>query len=137
MYRGRAAVNLAPRAEGKDWEQFTCCPHEDLREPGRVHVDPLGHVHICQGISLGNVFERPLKEICAAYDPDRHPITGPLLEGGPAELMRRAGLPHAERYGDACHLCYETRRALRARYPDILTPDQMYGCPIAASPHRP
>jgi hypothetical protein len=40
-----------------------------------------------------------LKEICEAYDPDSHPID----------------------------LCYETRRALRERFPEILGPDQMYG----------
>jgi hypothetical protein len=109
--------------------QFTECPHEDLREPGRVHVDPFGEIHICQGISLGNVLQSstPLREICETYDPDTHPITGPLLAGGPAELVRRFESPHDEAYADACHLCYETRRSLRERFPGILRPDQMYG----------
>ncbi len=127
MYRGRAAANLAHSAESHPWEGFTECPHEDLREPGRVHVDPLGNVHICQGISIGNMFRTPLTEICAAYDPDAHPITGPLLHGGPAKLVRRHGLLHAERYADACHLCDQARHALRGRFPEVLTPDQMYG----------
>jgi hypothetical protein len=127
MYRGRAAETLAPEARQQPWDQFTACPHEDLREPGRLHVDPFGHLHICQGISVGNLFQRPLKEICETYDPDSHPITGPLLAGGPAELVRRYGLPHQEGYADACHLCYESRRALRERFPEILVPDQMYG----------
>ena len=127
MYRGRAVEKLAARAGRRPWIDFATCPYEDLREPGRVHVDPLGYVHICQGISLGNLFQTPLEEICASYDPDRHPITGPLLEGGPAELVRRTGLPHAEGYADACHLCYEARRSLRGRFPEILAPDQMYG----------
>ena len=127
MYRGRAAEKLVGRTPWWPWGQFTECPYEDLREPGRVHVDPLGHVHICQGISLGNLFDKPLSEICETYDPDSHPITGPLLEGGPAELVRRYGLSHRESYADACHLCYETCRALRERFPEILMPDQMYG----------
>jgi hypothetical protein len=127
MYRGRAAETLAPEARQQPWDQFTACPHEDLREPGRLHVDPFGHLHICQGISVGNLFQRPLKEICETYDPDSHPITGPLLAGGPAELVRRYGLPHQEGYADACHLCYESRQALRERFPEILVPDQMYG----------
>jgi MoaA/NifB/PqqE/SkfB family radical SAM enzyme len=127
LYRGRAAEKLADRAAKHPWTEFTTCPFEDLREPGRMHVDPLGYVHICQGISLGNLFRTPLAEICASYDPDAHPVAGPLLEGGPAELARRAGLPHAEHYADACQLCYETRRALRKRHPEILTPDQVYG----------
>ena len=129
MYRGRAADKLAAKAVQRPWSQFTECPHEDLREPGRVHLDPFGNLHICQGISLGNVFRTPLSEICKAYDADRHPITGPLLEGGPAALVRLYELPHAESYADACHLCDQARRELRGRFPDILGPDQMYSVP--------
>jgi hypothetical protein len=109
------------------WTAFTACPHEDLREPGRVHVDPLGFVHVCQGITIGNVFETPLAEICRTYDTDAHPIVGPLLAGGPAGLARRHGIPCEEGYADACHLCYRVRSALRARFPGTLGPDQMYG----------
>jgi hypothetical protein len=127
MYRGRAAEKLVAQAIHQPWEQFAECPHEDLREPGRVHVDPFGNLHICQGISVGNLFETPLREICLAYQADAHPIVGPLLAGGPAELVRRYDLPHAARYADACHLCYEVRCALRGSFPNTLTPDQMYG----------
>jgi len=127
MYRGRAVETLVSQAASFPWEQFTECPYENLREPGRLHVDPLGNLHICQGISLGNVFQRPLGEVCEEYDPDLHPITGPLLEGGPVELVQSYELPHEEMYADACHLCYESRQKLRRRYPEILTPDQMYG----------
>lgn len=127
LYRGRAAEKLAGQAARRPWQQFTACPYEDLREPGRLHVDPFGNLHICQGISLGNLFAKPLGEICATHDPDVHPITGPLLAGGPAALIRRYGLPHEERYADACHVCYEARRILRRRFSDILGPDQMYG----------
>lgn len=129
MYRGRAAEKLVARATRHSWAQFTECPFEDLREPGRVHLDPFGNLHICQGISLGNVFRTPLSEICWTYDADSHPITGLLLEGGPTELVRRYGLPHEESYADACHLCYEARRTLRERFSEILMPDQMYGVP--------
>jgi MoaA/NifB/PqqE/SkfB family radical SAM enzyme len=127
VYRGRAAEKLLARAARQPWEQFTECPHEDLREPGRVHVDPFGNLHICQGISIGNLFRTPLSEICETVDPDSHAITGPLLAGGPAELVRRYDLPHEKKYADACHLCCEARRALRGRFPEILMPDQMYG----------
>jgi hypothetical protein len=92
-----------------------------------VHVDPLGNIHICQGIILGNLFSQPLSHICEAYDPDLHPVTGPLLHGGPAELVRRYGLAHQENYADACHLCYTSCQALRTRFPQALGPDQMYG----------
>jgi MoaA/NifB/PqqE/SkfB family radical SAM enzyme len=127
MYRGRAACKLAANAQLQAWEQFTECPHEDLREPGRAHLDPLGNLHICQGISLGNVFEAPLKEICQKYTAETHAICGALLEGGPVALVQEYNLPHAEAYADACHLCYEARLSLRQRFPEILKPDQMYG----------
>ena len=127
MYRGRAAEKVAPRAPKQGWERFTECSHEDLRDPDRVHIDPLGYVHICQGLSIGNLFQSPLRELCARYDPDSHPIVGPLLNGGPAQLVRQYGLSHAETYADACHLCYEARLALRGRSPESLSPDQMYG----------
>lgn len=126
MYRGRAAQNLAPQAVKKPWNTFTACPYEDLQQPGRVHVDPFGHLHICQGISIGNLFSQPLIEICENFTPESHPIVGPLLENGPCGLVETYHLPHEESYADACHLCDEARHQLRPRFPQILTPDQMY-----------
>jgi MoaA/NifB/PqqE/SkfB family radical SAM enzyme len=127
MYRGRAAANLASRASGQPWEGFDSCPHEDLHEPGRIHLDPLGNLHVCQGLVIGNLFEKPLKQICEEYDAAAHPICGPLLEGGPAGLVSEYNLPHASHYADACHLCYHARTMLRPRFPQYLNPDQMYG----------
>ena len=129
MYRGRAVEKLIERAARQPWESFAECPHEDLREPGRVHLDPFGYLHVCQGISIGNLFQTPLREICDKYDADTHPIIAPLLAGGPAELARKYTLPHAEGYADACHLCYQARVALRGRFLKELQPDQMYGVP--------
>jgi MoaA/NifB/PqqE/SkfB family radical SAM enzyme len=129
LYRGRAAEVLASRVEAKPWEQFTVCPWEDLRQPERIHVDAFGNLHICQGISIGNLLERSLKEIMRDYDADDHPIVGPLLAGGPAEIVRRYDLPHQDAYADHCHLCYKSRCILRERFADVLTPDQMYGTP--------
>lgn len=133
MYRGRAAEKLASHAPGRPWEGFDACPHEDLVEPGRVHLDPLGNLHICQGIVIGNLFEKPLKQICEEYDVDSHPICGLLHSGGPAALVTEYNLMHtsplgdASHYADACHLCYRARDNLRLRFPKILAPDQMYG----------
>jgi hypothetical protein len=127
MYRGRAAEVLVKHAVKKSWTEFTECPYEDLVEPGRIHLDPFGHLHICQGISIGNLFEKPLKEICAEYAPENHPVVGPLLSGGPAELVRQYDLPLKENFADACHLCYSARLALRERIPNLLIPDQVYG----------
>lgn len=127
MYRGRAARTLAARAEKHPWKGFSECSHEDLREPDRLHVDPEGNLHICQGVVIGNLFERPLKDICAQYDPDAHPICGPLLAGGPAALITEYSLPHEDGYADACHLCYEARCLLREQFPAHLAPDPIYG----------
>lgn len=127
MYRGRAANKLISKAPLNNWDVFNECPYEDLREPGRIHIDPLGNLHICQGITIGNLFKTPLTEICDTYNPGNHPITGPLLNGGPVELVNRYNVQHNEEYADACHLCYETRSKLRNQYPDVLNPDQMYG----------
>ncbi len=127
MYRGRAAEKLSCRANPSPWDGFTTCPYEDLRSPGRVHVDPYGHLHLCQGISLGNLFQTPLAVLCDNYDPEQHPIAEPLLSGGPAELVRRYDVPHEARYADACHLCDHARRTLRPSFAHLLTPDEMYG----------
>ncbi|MGW8369843.1 MAG: radical SAM protein [Gammaproteobacteria bacterium] len=53
LFRGRAAELLASKVPPTPWQQFTTCPWEDLRNPQRVHVDPFGHLHICQGIPSG------------------------------------------------------------------------------------
>ena len=127
MYRGRAAERLAPQATQQDWTSFRECPYEDLVDPGRLHLDPFGNLHICQGIVIGNLFQEPLQVILDAYQPRQHPIVGPLLSGGPAELVNRYQVEHQDQYADACHLCYEVRRALRARFTDFLGPDQVYG----------
>jgi hypothetical protein len=127
MYRGRAAARLAGRAEMHAWDSFTICPHEDLADPGRVHIDPFGYVHLCQGLVLGNLLGEPLPDLCAHYHPEGHPVVGPLLEGGPAGLVAHYKLDHAPAYADACHLCDHARRQLRPRFPQLLAPDGMYG----------
>jgi MoaA/NifB/PqqE/SkfB family radical SAM enzyme len=127
MYRGRAVQKLAPQAIGQSWETFTECPYEDLVEPGRLHLDPLGNLHLCQGIVIGNLFEEPLREILERYDPEGHPIAGPLLAEGPAGLITGYRLEHEDTYADACHLCYAARQQLRDKFPAILCPDQVYG----------
>ena len=129
MFRGRAAETLAPKAHRSPGTGFASCPHEDLEDPGRVHVDPFGFVHVCQGIAIGNLLEEPLNAICERYAPRAHPVVGPLLRGGPAELARSQKLPLGGGFADACHLCYATRRALRGRFPGVLAPDAMYGVP--------
>jgi len=127
MFRGRAAEKLAPGVEGQPWTTITACPYEDLAEPDRLHVDPFGYLHLCQGLVIGNMFVRPLQEILTHFDPRSHPIAGPLLEGGPRQLVETYALDHQAEYVDACHLCYTARQTLRRQFPALLGPDQMYG----------
>ena len=127
MFRGRAVEKLAPKSTSYPADLFTKCPHENLDNPGRVHIDPFGNLHICQGISIGNVYINSLSELCANFNPHTHEIIGPLLEGGPIELAKRYDIPVSDHFADACHLCYTTRSNLRNRFPNTLTPDQMYG----------
>jgi hypothetical protein len=126
-FRGRAVAKLTEGVPRRPWTEFTECPDEDFRDPGRVHIDSFGHVHTCQGLLMGNLWQQPLTEIVASYDPRTHPIIGPLLEGGPVALVERYDLPHEEAYIDACHLCYLARDALRSRFPKFLAPDTVYG----------
>jgi MoaA/NifB/PqqE/SkfB family radical SAM enzyme len=127
MFRGRAAKKLVRGMPRRPWSSFDRCFDEDLRDPKRVHIDPFGHVHMCNGISIGNFRERPLSRILRDYDPEADPICGPLLRGGPAELVRTYRVPHGPAYVDECHLCDDARRKLRERFPEILAPDQVYG----------
>jgi hypothetical protein len=127
MCRGRAAAKLSARVEPKSWERFDNCPHENLADPGRVHIDPLGYLHVCQGITIGNIFRNEFNQILGQFDPRSHPILTPLIKGGPYALVKEYDLEHQSTYADACHLCYESRVKLRAQYPKILGPDQMYG----------
>jgi hypothetical protein len=129
MFRGRAVEKLTKGLPRRPWEELTECPYETLQDPGRVHLDAYGHVHLCQGLSMGNMWETSLATLVQEYEPDSHPICGPLLEGGPAELARRYQVPHEETYVDECHFCYALRLALLDRFPQYLAPRQVYGLP--------
>ena len=128
-FRGRAVSRLTPGLPQRPWQELVTCPHEELVSPIRVHIDPLGYVHLCQGLVMGNLFRTPLREMLTAYVPQRHPVCGPLLSGGPAALARAYDLPHAGSYVDECHMCYEMRDHLRHRFAEHLAPAQMYGVP--------
>ncbi len=126
-FRGRAVEKLAADLPKKQWEEFTECPYEDLESPKRVHIDAYGNVHLCQGLTMGNAWETPLAEMVRRYDAGTHPICGPLVKGGPALLAEKYQVEHQDKYVDACHFCYLTRLVLLDRFPQYLTPRQIYG----------
>ncbi|WDP89578.1 MAG: 4Fe-4S cluster-binding domain-containing protein [Desulfobacter sp.] len=125
--RGRAVEKLVKDLPDRPWEGLTECKMENLRNPGRVHIDPFGNVLVCQGLSIGNYLDTSLAEVLNNYDPDNHPVCGPLLKGGPAALAEQYRLPHGGRYVDECHFCTELCTSLADRFPKYLTPRQTYG----------
>ncbi|MFX1487162.1 MAG: radical SAM protein [Promethearchaeota archaeon] len=127
MFRGRAVEKLIEGLPKRPWEEFTECPYEDLENPERVHLDPFGEVHICQGLSMGNMWKTPLSKIIETYDASSHPICGPLVRGGPARLAKEYDLKHDDEYVDACHFCYLIRKELLTSFPRYLAPRQVYG----------
>jgi len=127
MFRGRAVEKLVEGLPTRPWDELTECPYEDLRNPGRVHLDPFGQVHLCQGLTMGDMWETPLSKLLKNYDPDSHPICGPLLKGGPALLAKEYEVEHEDEYVDECHFCYLLRLALIDRFPQFLAPRQVYG----------
>jgi organic radical activating enzyme len=127
MFKGRAVEKLTEGLPRRPCEEFTTCPHEELEKPKRVHIDSYGHVHICQGLSMGNMWETPLSELVKNYDAKAHPICGPLIRGGPALLAKEYDVEHEDKYIDECHFCYLVRLALIERFPQYLAPRQVYG----------
>lgn len=127
VFRGRAVEKLIEGLPRRPWQEFTECPYEDLRNPGRVHLDAYGNIHLCQGLSMGNMWDAPLSKIVKQYDADSHPICRPLVNGGPALLAKEYKVPHEAGYVDACHMCYVVRRALIDRFPQYLAPRLVYG----------
>jgi hypothetical protein len=127
MFRGRAVEKLIEGLPRRPWEEFTECPYEDLRNPKRVHLDAYGNIHLCQGLSMGNMWDIPLSKIVKQYDADLHPLCRFLVNGGPALLAKEYNVRHQDEYVDACHMCYLVRLALLDRFPQYLAPRSVYG----------
>lgn len=127
LFKGRPAEKLIEGVPRRPWKEFDKCVDEDFSNQKRVHIDPFGYVHVCQGITMGNMKKTPLHVMFEQFNPHTHPICEPILRGGPAELVRTYNVEHEKSYVDECHLCYCTRLKLRKMFPEILAPDQMYG----------
>jgi hypothetical protein len=126
-FRGRAAEKLTAGLPRRRCQDLISCPYEELEAPTRVHVDCYGNVHICQGLSMGNMWETLLADLVREYDFRRHPICGPLAAGGPAALAKEHGVELPDDFVDECHYCYALRKALLDRFPRYLAPRQVYG----------
>ncbi len=127
LFKGRAAEKLTAGLPVRDCNELTTCPHENLLSPERVHVDAYGNVHLCQGLSMGNIWENPLRDVVRHYEAQTQPIVGPLLRGGPIGLVKEHGLRISGGYVDECHLCYTARKQLLPSFPQYLAPKEAYG----------
>ena len=127
LFKGRPTEKLVEGMPRTPWQKLDKCSNEDFANQKRVHIDPFGYVHVCQGITIGNMKKTPLHAIFEQFNPLKHPVCSPILKGGPAALVRKYRVNHEEAYVDECHLCYATRVKLRKTFPEILAPDQMYG----------
>ncbi|MFW9876726.1 MAG: radical SAM protein [Candidatus Thorarchaeota archaeon] len=127
MFKGRAVETLIEGLPKRPWEELNECPYEDFRGLGRIHVDPFGNAHICQGLSIGNFWEIPLSKLIKNYKPEDHPICRPLIRGGPAQLIKEYSIEHEDKYVDECHLCYLARLKLIDKFSKYLAPKQVYG----------
>ena len=127
LFKGRAAEKLTAGLPRRRREELTTCPHEELAEPARVHIDCFGNVHLCQGLSMGNLWETPLSELVRRYAASEHPICSHLSTGGPNALAGAYGLDLKDDFVDECHYCYTVRKALIDRFPGYLAPRQVYG----------
>ena len=109
VLKGRAADKLINDLPTRPWEELTKCPNRDLRSLPKVHIDPFGNVHICQGISIGNIWKTPLSQLVIDYDFNKHPICSPLIEGGPAKLAIENKLNSKDKYVNECKLTKERK----------------------------
>ncbi len=127
LFKGRAVEKLTEGLPHSLPGCFRECKHEELARPERVHVDSYGNAQVCQGISIGNIWETPLSLIDAQYDVSTHPICGPLQRGGPDLLASTYDVRLDGQFVDECHYCFLVRRALIDRFPQYLAPRQVYG----------
>lgn len=127
IFRGRAVEKLSADLPTRPVNELTSCPYEDLENPTRLHLDPFGNLHLCQGLVMGNIRQTPLAQILSEYSANAHPICKKLVAGGPLQLACKTDFPTAGEYIEECHFCYDIRRSLLDRYPEFLTPKQVYG----------
>lgn len=127
LFKGRAVEKLIDGLPTRPFDTFTECKHEELVNPMRVHIDSFGNVQVCQGVSIGNMWQKPLSQIIKKYDATTHPICGPLSTGGPIKLAQVYNIKLNDKFVDECHYCYTVRKALINKFPQFLTPLQVYG----------
>lgn len=125
--RGRGAKICTGKPS--PWQKLTHC-QENLDDPSRVHIGPVGSVHLCQALLIGeDARKKPLKDILENHLKDPNVIVRQLLKNGPAGLAlfaQKHGFKPKDSYVQGCQLCFEARRFLCDYFPDILSPLENY-----------
>ncbi|MDA3862677.1 MAG: radical SAM protein [Deltaproteobacteria bacterium] len=107
LYRGRAATELNEKQQLWAPENFDICPHQDLVNPDYLWLDSKGNLLICPQIPLVNLRQVKISSFFANFDPAKHKILAPIVEGGPFELAKNNNFKLKDGYVDHCHLCSE------------------------------
>jgi len=93
-----------------------------LVSPESICIEPSGSVDVCWHLPLGNAKVKPLSQMISKYDWRNSIITEILVKEGPIGLLKLAKV-HKHRfklddYFTKCHLCIETRKALKPYHPE-------------------
>ncbi len=110
-----------------------------ILDPGtswEVHVDLDGRILVNCGFILGSARRTPLPEVLARGLAACGDMVAQVHEHGPGALLEmavaRGYQPRPQGYADKCHLCWETRRFLRAFLGEVLGPAEIFGTAGAA-----
>jgi organic radical activating enzyme len=126
-FNGRASEKLLENQSLWNPDDFDICPHESFLNPHRIWLDFLGNIHLCPGITIGNLNKLKLSELLKIVDLKNHPILTPLIQGGPVKLANVYDIKVDKGYVDHCHFCFTIRKQLIKRFPPVLTPLSFYG----------
>ena len=96
-----------------------------------IHVDPYDNIQTNCGVILGDANVTPPAKLMAAGPERANWVVELLARDGPFGLVelaeRRHGFVPPETARSKCDLCYTVRKHLRAFYPDLLGPEEVYG----------
>ncbi|MEW6360081.1 MAG: radical SAM protein [Planctomycetota bacterium] len=113
------------------------CPAEfDGKRMWEVHVDPYANIQTNCGVILGNAKKTPVADLLRTDFAKDNPIASILAKDGPFGLLEFAktkGCPTLTHAKQKCHLCFLVRSYLRAFYPHILGPEEVYYAAAAAA----